>query len=467
MSAMNAPGHRTLIMLVASGLLAATAQAKAATPITLGEGSLAGVALDGSGTAHVAWQGAGAHPLQYCRVPTGASACDGGVKTLVASGSDYQPSVLVVGGRIVVLHNRRDVEMLTSSDGGTTFGPVRTLGDQELLLDAVAGPGDTISYVGEFSNNLRFHNVGLDATGPTAFATLSPPNSALDFGAVDLDGATPFVLLHDSSGNAAWRRYKGSGDLNSEANWTTTSTPGYLGEEPGLSGGPLGLFATGRLSASSTRPVVRRFEGSGFGDPVVIDAQASANPTVAQDPGRRLHAVYGSSDLRHAYSDDGRAWTVERLVPSAGALRPRLAVGPDHHGVVVYGDDGIIKLARIGDPPASAPTTNPSRKTVKASGYSATLTGPSGCVPPHESFVAKVTFKRISRKAKRAKVKRVDFLIDGKRHARDTAAPFRQSLLQFDVPAGTAHTLKARVTYRIKRKTRARTITVGFRYCDA
>ncbi len=466
--------------VVAAVLLPAATAPAAVTPITLGDGDFPGVGVDNAGNAYVAWRGPrdamGTRPLMFCRVPKGASACEGGAaKVLAAPGtSESRSFVFVSGSRVAVVESRfspdpaiRGLYVLTSLDGGATFGPARNVAQVGLLLDAVAGPGATISVVGSYSFNLRFENFAVDATADEpGFATLSPPGSELDLGAVDLDSVTPFVLLYDGSGNAAWRRWDGSGSVNDAANWTAPSTPGYLGEEPELAGGPLGLFAGGRQQPPSTAPVVRRFEGSGFRPPALVE-QTSANPEIAQDAGRRLHAVYGGFDLKHSYSDDGVTFKHETLVTSASpSERPRVAAAADHSGAVVYASGGAIHLARFGGTATAVPVAG--SKTIRVRGGRITLKGPRTCVPPHESFIAKVSSKRTSRRARVVRVTRVSFSIDGKRHSSDRTAPFRQSLLQFDVPAGTAHSLKARVTVKLRGgKTLTKMITVGFTYCAA
>jgi hypothetical protein len=469
--------HRSILALVAAAsvLAPAAAASAATTPITLGQGQSPGVAVDAAGTAYAAWRGPDqtgvGNPLLFCRLPKSATACDGGARTLSAPGSgDSQPFVFVSGTRVLVLQSRflssggPAVYLLSSNDGGATFGPAQNVGNLGTLQDAVAGPGDTISFVTTYAVNLRFANISANAPAPAPrYANLSSPDDQRDLGVVGLHDGAPFVLLYDGfNGDAAWRRWKGSGDMNDEANWSAASTPGYLGEEPDLASGPLGLFAGGRQGPSSTRPVVRRFEGAGFAAPAVIE-DTSANPSIAQDPGGRLHAAYGSSDRKHAYSDDGVSWKVETLVTGAqSASKPQIAAAADHSGVVVYWSSNTVSLARFGSTAsAPAPSRKQVRKTLKVAGGTVTLTGPKGCVPPHESFYAKVT-------AKRLKILKVDFLIDGKRIARDTAAPFRQSLLQFDVPAGTSHTLTARGRIKPRHgKARAGSISAAFSYCAA
>jgi len=460
-------------LVTVAGLLPGTVAAAAVTPLTLGKGDFPSVAVGGDGTAHVAWRGpsdgSNVSQLMFCRVPKGASACAGGARALPVPGTgESRPFVLPYERGIVVVQSRlsndpavRGLYVIISTDGGATFGTAYKAADVGLLLDAVGGPGSTVSAVGSYASNLRYVNFAFGIP-ETPFATLSSPGTG-DLGAVALlNAATPFVLLYDGSGNAAWRHYDGSGDLNDEANWSAASTPGYLGEQPGLAHGTLGLFATGRLGPTSTRPAVRKFAGTGFAAPSTIDT-TSANPVIAEDGGKRLHAVYGGFDLRHAVSDNGTAWRAETLVKAASPSGlPYLAGGPGHTGAVVYWSGGEVHLARLGTTTAAGT----GKKTIAVAGGKVTLKGPRACVPPNESFVARVTYKRDGRLRK---VTRVDFLVDGRRDARDRKAPFRESILQLNAPAGTTHSLKARVKIKVRgeEKLLTRTLRVKFQYCSS
>jgi hypothetical protein len=462
-----------LAAIVVAGLSSCATAAAVVTPLTLGPGDFPGVAVDGAGTAYVAWKGPRTtNALMFCRVARSAGACDGGARALPLPGpTTARPFVFVTGNRVLVLASAFQntsgdtIFLTTSNDGGTTFGPAVSLGYLGSLQDAVAGPGDTISFVTYWSGNARFQNVPISATGPEpTYATLSTSGNEFDFPAVDLDGVAPFVLLHNPNGDAVWRRWKGTGSFNDAANWTTASTPGYLGEEPGLTGGPLGLFAIGRIKPPSLRPAVLKFAGSGFATPATIDATASGNPVVEQDAAKRLHAVYGSLKLRYAYSDNGTAWKVQDLVDSGSSGLPHLAAAPDHSGVVVYwsGSPSSVRLARFPGPVASSSAAT--SKTITVSGGKVTLAAPKACVPAHESFRVRVTSKRGGRFAK---VTRVLFSFDGRKQSpADTRAPFSASILQLFIPGGTAHQIKARVTIRLRSgKSVTRTLAVHVSYC--
>src|SRR4051794_12396345 len=76
------------------------------TPITIGDGYLAGVTVDDAGTAHIAWLGNEFDPntLHYCRLPRGATAC--AVTTQIAAdGNSGSRPFVVVDGNIVQVVN--------------------------------------------------------------------------------------------------------------------------------------------------------------------------------------------------------------------------------------------------------------------------------------------------------------------------------------------------------------------------
>lgn len=491
------------------GLLAEAPTASAAAPpLTLGLGDLPGVGLDAAGNAYVGWRGPqdelGIRPLMFCRIAKGASGCDGVPKVVAAPGTGVSyPAFVVTGARVVVAQSRAMPEtvpgpfLITSLDGGSTFGAARNVGQSGALLDAVPGPGDSISVVGTYNDQPRFENIALGAVvDEPGLVTLSD-SGFLPFAVLDLDGSSPAALVYADASMVLGRRYDGSGPLNSAANWSAFGAP-PLGDEPGLAGGPLGLFATGRGGPSATSPVVHRFDGAQFGPAAVIEP-TSANPRVEQDAGGRLHAVYGTGDLRYAISDDGANWRSGTLVPSAAASQPRLAAAADHSGAVVYSSGGQIHLAWLdtdviaSDPPAAtppppetpppppppppAPTSAPAvprgtpaasaRKTINIAGARITLTGPRTCVPPRTSFRASLASTR-TRRARFLAISRADFYVDGRRRATDRMAPFTRRLLLATAAPGTSHMLKARASIRLRgRRPVTRTLAVKLRICSA
>ena len=137
------PRPLLLAALVATLGLAAPATAGAATAFTAGNGVAPAIAVGPDGTGHVAWQtdvvGA-ADQIQYCRVPSGGSACTG-VQTLdfphpagtspVAEDDSTQvfvpaPGKVVLAATCFVCGTSGDATDRTfrwiSTDGGASFG---------------------------------------------------------------------------------------------------------------------------------------------------------------------------------------------------------------------------------------------------------------------------------------------------------------------------------------------------------
>lgn len=468
---------RTLnrILVAAAAALAPAVAAQPAdatvTQMVLGAGAAPAVGIDAAGTALVAWNGAG-DALQTCRVTRAARACTPVSHTLPGRAGS-RPFVFVGGTRVDILQGRTGaagaagVYRLTSDDGGVTFAPARDLGDTGALLDAVAGPGASFSYLTAGPGTVRFQNVGADGGPAPSSAPLTPAGTAFTEGSVGLgSGGDPYVLLLDAAGTGVWRRTTRAGNVNDAATWSAPSAPAYFGPDARLSGGPAGLFATGRLSTADPRSALRRFDGTAFLPPTVVDRDVRATPTVVQDAGRTLHAVYGSGTLRYATSDDGRAWSVQRLSTSTPDPSPQVAVAGDHAGVAVYASGGSVRLERVGTAPAPPVTpTLPASRTVRGGGASVTVRGPAACVRGGRAAEVRVTLRRGAGSRVR-RIASVAFFLDGVRRTTDRRAPFGASLRPRSVVAGSTHTVSARITLvRRGGGTETRRTSVGYRTC--
>jgi hypothetical protein len=82
--------------------LGAPAGALAAAPLTIGSGHKPGVAVDGAGTAYIAWYGPESKvtSLHFCRLPRGAGACDV-ASTIAAPGTTLSRPFVTVDGTTV------------------------------------------------------------------------------------------------------------------------------------------------------------------------------------------------------------------------------------------------------------------------------------------------------------------------------------------------------------------------------
>ena len=120
-----------------------------AAPGFLGRGHDPGVAVDGAGTAHVAWlaEAGDAGTLEYCQVPRGKRACS--LRRSIPLAEDGFGKVQVLlprpGTVQIVAPLLRPAALVSSFDGGNTFA-VATIGqDTPAIEQAIYGPGDFIS----------------------------------------------------------------------------------------------------------------------------------------------------------------------------------------------------------------------------------------------------------------------------------------------------------------------------------
>jgi len=117
---------------------------------------------------------------------------------------------------------------------------------------------------------------------------------------------------------------------------------------------------------------------------------------------------------------------------------------------------------RISDSAAAAVT-----HTVTVPGGTIKLSSPSSCVPVGTSFTATLSFKKSTKKgAKKVKVTRVVFSIDGKTVKTDQRAPFRQTLTVRSLVTGSKHKLKARATIKVRHgKSPTKSVSASFSVC--
>jgi hypothetical protein len=346
------PRSAVLAVTCLAVVLLAPAGAGAATPLTIGTGHKPGVAVDATGTAYIAWYGneSTISSLQFCRLPRGASACDVAGPIAAPGTSLSRPFVTVNGSTVRVVSYRYgltgarfdEVWQFTSTDRGATFDAGHAIGITA-FDEAVAGPGDTVSVAtnavteGELFQNMP---LGGDTAGDgRALLSADHPYN----GTVGLvDAATPLVVFADGSSLAQFRRYAGAGSLNDPASWTAPVDIGYA-DYPRLAGGPAGLFVL--AGTESNALVVRKWDGTTFNAGVTIAAAGDdAQAHLAQDPGGRIHAVFGHGtaaglQLESATSDDGVTWQSGILLTQPGAqsiAQLRAAAAADHIGVAAW-----------------------------------------------------------------------------------------------------------------------------------
>jgi hypothetical protein len=335
--------------------------------VLLGAGARPGLAVDAAGTAYVAWNGP-EYPtsLQFCRLPRGAASC-GSRHTIAvpeATTSVSRPFVTVSGARVVVVQYRyptsgpsvRGVYRFTSSDAGVTFGAGELVGSVP-FEEGTFGPGDTFSGV-PVNGEMSFQNVVL--TGAPASITERALLSAThqNLATVGLIDAGRPLAVFTSDVNAQERHYLGSGSINDAANWTPAVDIG-VASYPRLAGGPSGLFLL--AGNGGTGLSVRKWNGTAFGAPVGIGPGVTPSKHLVQDAAGRLHAVYQRDNANplqiiHATSDDGVSWrsgtvVIQNIATDGGIEDLRVAIAPDHIGVVVWHAGlgvGDVRIAAVG-----------------------------------------------------------------------------------------------------------------------
>jgi hypothetical protein len=344
-------------ILVVLALALPTAAAHAATPVLLGGGNEPGVAVDAAGTAYVAWVGNGADPtpLNFCRLPRGATACDVSGQLAVPGTSLTRPFVSVSGSRVQVFTYRyglsgprfSTVLRLRSTDGGASFDAGTEAGTVG-FFDAIPGPGDTVSMIAD--NSSIFQNVPGDGSGQEMREVHLADDHPYAPTVGLIDAATPIAAFANGAGAAQFRRYTGSGTLNDAANWTPAQDFSATASYPRFASGPAGLFL--QSDDVNGNMVVQKFDGSTFGAPVPIpgpaDELTGGSKDMFQDAAGRLHVVWPFGDasgnhIGYAISDDGTTWRTTRfesgpnpgdVAQNAGLMR--LGIAPDHIGVAVW-----------------------------------------------------------------------------------------------------------------------------------
>jgi hypothetical protein len=348
---------RSLALAVAASVLLASA-AQAASPIRIGDGVDAHVAVDAAGTAYIAWRGNESlyTSLHFCRLPRAASACDKTATMAVKGDSLTRPFVTVSGSRVTVLQYRYGltdgltpdkfaaVVLYTSTDGGGSFDPGRYVGTVP-FTDAAVGPGDGVSLATNAVTQGEFYQwVPLGGTGvSTTSANLSvdhPYNGAVAL----VDAATPVVVFADGSANGQFRRYGGSGDINDAASWTPAKDVGFV-DYPHLAGGPDGLFMVARNSARSLD--MRKFASDSFGTATVLPDSSGETPQdhLVQDAGGLLHVLLpqitaSGSRLYYATSGSGTTFATTKFAFEPLAQGVRAAFNAGHYGMAVWSGSG-------------------------------------------------------------------------------------------------------------------------------
>ena len=400
---------RRSLPLLLTVLAALPASASAATPLQIGAGRDAHVAVDSLGTGFIAWNGTTqSPPLYFCRLPRNAGLCDVSTLFNLPGGSLTRPFVTVTGSTVRIFTYRYALAshtpgyatyVLTSTDRGQTFDSGREAGVVG-TFDAISGPGGNVSVIE--NNSATFQTFPADPSSRTnETAALGSGSEYLYSPTIALTGASSLLAVATTgSSAAAFRRWTGTGSANLLGNWTAWQPFASYAAYPRLATGPSGTFVASDNAAGNLE--VRRFasDGSGFGDPVAIPGSAKEASggayDLSQDPSGRLHLIWPQSDANgmhvgYASSDDGVTWrtTVFDVADPKNLSRVpyamRMALASDHLGFAVWdnggGQDGAVHAMAVG-PEVPAPVATATATPTATAAASATATPVATATPP-------------------------------------------------------------------------------------
>ncbi len=473
--------------------LALFPSAAAAIPGSLGTGARPTLAMDGAGTAYIAWNGiesTGPNTLYFCRLPRGGTACQNPSTVVSTTGNSLTAPIAAVDGATVRIVSYRYGEgvpdssatyVFTSTDGGNTFDAGTQAGNVP-IRDGVFGPGVGFSLVtSAFSGGGVYQRIEADGT-PKATSSAQFSTTHVYEGAIGLaDANTPVVTYTNGSGQGkVWRcegcdpAVKDPNDINS---WTGGDDIGNA-DDAHFAGGPIGLFLKTSDSLTGGNLIVRKYAAGGFGPAVTIPGATGEHPQshMTQDPGGRLHVVWPRIDtdanrLYYATSDDGANWVTGALHQGTELLYDvRAAAAPDHVGLAVWDTGGSasevhyipmgpappqpVPIEQTPSTPATPTYSGPSRPVRLADRQATyTLTVPRNCLQPGQRFRVTLKWRRKKRKGNLfVKVRRSDFYLGARVVKKDTKAPFVHTYtVLVTAPRGSTISLRARAFIKVRR----------------
>jgi hypothetical protein len=396
---------------------------KAGKPIHIGFGFRPQVLVDEAGVAHITYSSpaaehgpAGEHTYtagwdNYCRLSRGARSCEdhsrfdapitypSGPEGLL--GPFFENSAgknqdigegalpLATGNQLAILAHRpgnvvevpggtsEDVNFLwTSDDDGKQFTGPGLTSTMDYYGGAVAyGNPASIGIFGSTGESLQDGKTRGHVFFQEARAgAYAPADARVDLGRgkndllarrqIVADGDRPLVAFDDLK-DVFVREYKGKGNIDDAANWTTSKFPGV---DPSLASGPHGTWLTyyppGKFLAGkiSGAVVVKLVDGhrSGPATAVFPSVFEGSEDQLAEAADGELIASWVEKDpeddsyshLMVSTSTDGRHWSKPQQLYRAGrhdgVSGLQLGVGPDGGGLAVFVHGGTGKKVNVG-----------------------------------------------------------------------------------------------------------------------
>ena len=367
------------------------------------------VAIDSAGTAYVGWisyTNTVLRRVHLCVLPAGATACTGGVKTILPLGGPAGESS--ANGLQVVTGPGAGATLVWFHDTSDSIN--QPFGGQ--LATAVAGPDGSLSAATDRAAAPSFGSLKTATRSPSgqlmavAQASTASPQSLYvyaDFAAPGLVNAPFFV-------NQARLAYTGSTAVLAVDNYGKVSEPiaysvlsggAWSGFRTvantwnvgafGMTATPSGIRLVASVASASYKPAVAKFEGSTFGKAKPTGGKGSCTPSthdvVSDGSGRVADVVVACSGVGIAnLADTTHAGYTE--FPSGGTIaggNPQIATIGLGTGWVAWSIQSALgnQLKVV---PVRLPATPQSKRNTTSFGK-VTLTGVATCLPPVKAKV--------------------------------------------------------------------------------
>jgi len=327
---------------------------------------------------------------------------------------------------------------------------------------------------GDPANSQRQWAVGPGGTGTSYTAQTQDGWATADDFKIGNESAHDVGALYDvsSSGNTVVAVGDGGTILNSSDGNTFFHDPAD------------GANATGSWRATSVASPTQAAVG-GSGGALLVSTQANATPDLVAPAGSVSGPATGTAGQPVTFTANvtdntggsgidpaSFAWSGTGFPNATGNPVAITFPAPGFYTVTVTFRDlagnsatasASIQISAAA--PAGAPATV--THTVTVPGGTIKLSSPKACVPAGTSFTATLSFKKSTKKgAKKVKVTKVVFSIDGKTVKTDKAAPFKQTLTVRSLRAGSRHKLKARATIKVRHgKSPTKSVSASFSVC--
>jgi hypothetical protein len=297
----------------------AAASPAVASPGFLGRGHDPGVAVDRSGTAHVAWLSAapnGGGTLEYCQVARGRRACARRTSIPLDEDGFGKVQVMLPGPGVVqiVAPLLEPTLLFTSPDDGATF-VARNLGDLPAIETSFHGPGGGISIMSG-SGPASYGRFASDGSGPGELPVeFAQATESLDTTLSPFGRGLIALFSGLATRSAIWN---GLGDPNLPQSWVQGPSLGKDRTDPtAVPAGSGALVAyVQRRGVKRTGIYVRRIRSSGrLGKARRVTRSDPTDLQLLKGPKGNLAIVYPSGTHDRALivrSRTGRRWTKPR-----------------------------------------------------------------------------------------------------------------------------------------------------------